>query len=272
MHERDLENFITLAANPQADLVSLALSICPCEYPDIDLGGYDEYVSFLAARVAPLPVNARRATEALNRELFDVQGFAPAIENYYDPRNSYLNEVIDRREGIPISLCALYISVGRRAGLNVQPVGYPGHFLVKCQAEGKSVYIDVFGRGEVVGPAERSAIRERIFGHDIPELPEHLRICSPREVAQRMLNNLKAAYIAVEDFRRSRMILEMLLALDPDSARDVHDLAVVSLAAGDLAEARKGFESYLTLSPDAADAVDVQRTLGILRQRIARLN
>ena len=216
--------FAHVAARPddELDLAPAALLIAEAEYPGLDVA---HYVSMLDAMADTTRLHSDDSPEglfrSLNRHLFGELGFRGNEEDYYDPRNSFLNEVIDRRVGIPITLSLVYMEVGRRAGLEVEGIAFPGHFLVRLRAGGETLLLDPYHRGSRL---DREELEERLlgaFGEPTELSSSHLQLASKRQILSRMLNNLRSIYRRNEDQSRELDVLERLAVLNPDDERVV---------------------------------------------------
>jgi regulator of sirC expression with transglutaminase-like and TPR domain len=253
-----------------------ALAIALEEYPRLDPAPYLERLDRLAARVRrKVPPGGRSATElhALRKVLFEEEGLRGNEADYADPRNSFLNEVLDRRVGIPISLCAVYIEVARRIGLRLEGVGFPGHFLVKFTSplSGTEVFIDAFHGGEMLSVDECEArYRARTGGRDLD--PRHLAGVGTRQILARMLQNLKRTYLERKDDVRAYWVLDRILLVQPGQLEALRDRGFVSARLGVAAAAQRDLEAYLARAPSPADEAEVRRVLGELRGRPPLVN
>jgi regulator of sirC expression with transglutaminase-like and TPR domain len=268
-------DFSLLAALPEdrVDVLTGALLIARDEYPALDLGRERERIDELAAPLGRLDgLDAADQADALAARLFGDCGFRGNSDDYYDPRNSFLNAVLDRRLGIPITLCLLYTEVARRAGVAASGVGFPGHFLVRIEtSSGEPLMVDPFGGGRVVGKGTLASLLDR--GQGAPRgarLP--LAAAPARAVLRRMLENLKGVYAARQELSRLLVVISRLLELSPNSAADFRDRGLVAMRLGALSVAASDFQRYLALQPDAGDVAEVRRMLGRLSQRPSSLN
>jgi len=267
--------FFELVSPPEEklDLARAALAIALPGYPRLDTERCVEKIATLAARVerrAGEERNAFRLVVAMNLVLFTEEGFRGNSDDYYDPRNSFLNEVLDRKTGIPITLSVLYMEVARRAGLSLQGVGFPGHFLVKCPAEetADELVIDPFHQGEVTPAGEfASWVRER-HGKRLAFHPGLLDAVSKRQILQRMLNNLKGIYLKQADYGSCLAMVERLLILDPDSPGEIRDRGIVYFHLECFSQALADLERYLHAAPGAGDADTVREQVSGLRRFI----
>jgi len=212
------------------------------------------------------------AVEALNRYLFDEQRFEGNEADYYDPRNSMLHRVLERRAGIPITLSIVYIEVGRRAGLSVEGVGLPGHFIVRVlDVEGGKVLVDPFNR-RVTDREECQRRLDVIYEGKVELMDEHLRAVGARSILARVLGNLKAVYVQAQLFRRALAAVERILLINPHDLDERRDRGMILAQLGRMPQAIAETQSYLNLAPDAMDADAVREQLKKMRIRQAMLN
>jgi regulator of sirC expression with transglutaminase-like and TPR domain len=211
--------------------------------------------------------------ESLNRYLFDEQGFAGNVSDYYDPRNSMLHRVLERRLGIPITLSVVYIEVGRRAGLRVEGVGMPGHFIARAfESEGaEGTLVDPFNRKTT----DEEECRQRIDGIYDGALhlgAEHLRSAGVRVILARILGNLKAVYVQSQLFRRALAAVERILLVTPNDIEERRDRGMLLAQLNRMSEAISDTQTYLDLVPDAPDSDSVREQLKKMQIRLAMLN
>ena len=258
------------------DLAAAALAIARTEYPKLDIPHYLDRLDGLARRVrGRMRSNptAREAIALLNRVLFDEEGLRGNRDDYYDARNSFLNDVLDRKLGIPITLSVIYMDVARRVGFPIAGTGMPGHFLLKhYDVMAGEILIDPFNRGRIVSNAECQHRLNEIYSGEIELQPEFLRPVTNREILTRMLNNLRQIYFTQRNFAKGLTILDLLLAIPPRSPELLRERGLVRLNLEQFLGAAQDFGSYLQLQPEAEDAEDVRETLEMLRQLLARLN
>lgn len=274
-----LDLFKEAIAQPDANinLALAALLIALDEYPHLDIQKYLGKIESLTKRIEQeigfdIEFHPLQAVEKINRVLFDVEGFYGNKEDYYDPRNSYLNEVLDRRTGIPITLSVLYIEIGNRLGLQIKGVGMPGHFLTKFLHHGRQVFIDPFNRGEMLyekGCRERLA---SIYGKDFVFDQSFLNAVSKSQILSRMLANLKTIYFSRQEFKKALPIIEKTLLINPDSALDIRDRGLAHYKLNHLSQAVREWSRYLELSPSAEDREEIKKNINVLCQRIASRN
>lgn len=246
-----------------------ALLVAAAEYPDLDIEGCQANLNRMASAIRsrmPEEPTPLQELNTLTDLLFGVIGFAGNRDNYYDPRNSYLNEVLDRRIGIPITLSLLCVDVGRRAGVPVRGIGMPGHFLVNHPEE-PDLFVDTFSGGVLLNEEECAALLKQSAGEGARLQERHLTPVTPREMLARLLRNLKAIYWEREDFGRCIVAIGGLMAVLPDRHEERRDRGVVHLKAGHHQESEADFAAYLEAAPNAEDARTVRNALSRLRNR-----
>jgi regulator of sirC expression with transglutaminase-like and TPR domain len=255
------------------DLPRAALLIALEEYPGLITQAYidqlDQLGQALRVRVET-EVTPERRIAAMNALLFGEEGFRGNAGSYYDPRNSYLNEVLDRRLGIPITLSLIYIEVGRRAGLPLSGVGFPAHFLVAYESEPR-VFIDPFNCGRLMSMADCARLLQQTFGNAVRLEQRLLATTSPREILVRLLANLKGAYERAGDLQRALRASEQASVVQP-SALELRERGLLRFRLADFAGASADLGRYLEFEPAAPDAESVRRQLALIRELQDRRN
>jgi regulator of sirC expression with transglutaminase-like and TPR domain len=260
----------------QISLARAALIIARTEYPDLDPEKYMQQLDWYAARVEqmlPGLPDTVQVIAAINYVLFIEEEFRGNDDDYYDPRNSFLNDVLDRKLGIPISLAIVYMEVAQRIGFPLFGVGMPGHFLLKhYDVAGNETFIDPFHRGDILTRTDCQTRLDEIYSGEMPLQPEFLLTVTRRQLLTRVLNNLRNIYTERRDFRRALVIVDLVLAIHPRSAEDMKQRATLRYALGQLRGAAEDFETYARMAPDASDADEMRQTALSLRRRLAMLN
>ncbi len=255
----------------EIDLGEAALLIACMEYPHLDtaaeLARLDRLASGLAVSHADPPLSN---IQALNELLFEKERFAGDSEDYDDPRNSFLNDVLDRKKGIPITLSLVYSEVARRHSLPVLGVGFPGHFLVKYLAESSEIIIDPYHRGAVMTLDDCEERLKQHFGPQAKLEPHFLAASTRKQILARMLNNLKGSYFRRQNFARILILIEMSFAIDPASPQEMRDRGMVYFAMKRYTEAMADFQAYLRLS--TGDDPKVQEVLQAIHRIRALMN
>jgi len=273
----DLGRFARLAgaAEGTVRLAEAALWVAAEEYPELDIAAWLRRLDALgdaARRCIPSEATADEAAAALRALLAEQEGLRGNAEDYYDPRNSFLNDVLDRRLGIPITLSVIYIDVAARAGVSVRGVGLPGHFIVRLTRQGAARLLDPFNGGVVIGEADCHALVRRVRGPDAGFDAAYLRPVTTPEIVARMLANLKAIYTGRGDWPPALRTVECLVALRPEALGEVRDRGSIHGKLGHARAAVRDWERYLRAAPEAADADDVRQRLRALRQSLGVLN
>ena len=254
--------------DPELDLARAALLIAREEYPQLPVDAYLGRLDALAEKVrdrladetAPLVV-----LEELLNTLYTQEGFKGNREAYYDPRNSFLNDVLDRGLGIPLTLAMVLLEVGWRLGLPLEGVNFPNHFLVRYRGDAVSLLVDPYS-GESRFEDEAQELLDRGFGGTVRLQPEFLRVADRRDMLVRMLRNLKGLYLKVHDHARALAAVERILLLTPSSAGDTRDRGVLLARMGRTQEALQALERYLEFAPAAKDAARVRMMMDRLKK------
>ncbi len=267
--------FAELVGRDPVPLDEAALAIAQEEYPDLRADDYLRRLDALAARVvgrAGSPLRAASGLRALREVLHGEEGLRGNDEDYQDPRNSFLNEVLDRRLGIPISLSVIYLEVARRAGLRLEGVGFPGHFLAKyASPSGAEVFLDAHHGGEMLSAEECVArYRARSGGAELD--PRFLAAVSNRQILARMLHNLRRIYAERRDDVRTFWVLDRVLLIVPGQLDALRDRGLAAARLGGASAAARDLEAYLAGAPEAGDAAAVRAALAELRGRASMLN
>jgi len=261
--------------NNDLELDRAALYLASIEYPDLDAGSFlsilDSYAVELAARL-PDECSGQQYVGAANAYLFEELGFAGNAQNYYDPRNSCLNEVLTTRTGIPITLSLVYIEIARRLAKPVFGIGLPGHFVVQYDDGTFRPYIDPFHAGRILTAAECYDLMRQSSGEQFPDDPAALSRVSKQQILRRMINNMRSVYFFRRAHGKALKVLDLLLAANPESADEYKQRSVVMLEMKNYKGARSDLERYLKLAPDSADREQMQKQLRALKQYIVGMN
>jgi len=280
-----LDAFVQALARDDAriDLAHACLMIAEDAYPGLAVERYLGDIERLALRLRarmPQRSDAEERVAALNEFIYEDLGFHGNAADYYDPRNSYLNEVIDRRTGIPITLGVLYMGLGRRVGLPLEGVSFPGHFLVRLRLRSGVLVLDPFERGMPQSEADLRSRLQRVIppgaAGDVPiaELPldQFLEAASNRQILARVLRNLKAIYRDSDQPERLLAVLNRMLVVVPDAAAELRDRGIVYQRLECYRAALKDLTEYLEREPQASDLDEVRGRLMEVSARCARLN
>jgi regulator of sirC expression with transglutaminase-like and TPR domain len=258
------------------DLGRAALAIARAEYPRLDAGAYIARIDALAAEVNKHLTgdesDLHRSIAVLNYVLFQKHGYKGNRDAYFDARNSFLNEVIDRRTGIPITLSVLYMEVARRIGLPLRGVGFPGHFLVKYLDHEQEIVIDPFNGGDVKAVDSLRQLLAGLYGNSVAWSPRFLDPVTKRQMLRRVLNNLKFIYLKQRDFVKALAALDRMIIAEPNLPEDLRERGAVYQALEYYPQAKADFEEYLRLAPEAPDAAEIRERLADLAARGSSLH
>ena len=292
MATRLADDLVAVVNNPRSSLADAALVIARIEYPHLNPAPYLERLDRLAVAVRTRidrhveltgERSVRSRARAISDLLFAEEGFRGAGAHYSDPRNSCLNQVLDRHMGIPISLSVLYIETARRAGVAADGVSYPGHFLVRYPETediyGPAVIVDPFGGGTILSEAEYRILLQQQANGDIPFRRALLAPASRQQVVVRMLLNLKHLYVHMRSFPQARQVAEMLVTLDPAALNELRDRGLLAYNLNDVSGALEDLQTYLKLSTmsasddeSKAEQRQIWEHVKTLRRRVASLN
>jgi regulator of sirC expression with transglutaminase-like and TPR domain len=272
-----MKGLLDLLAGRSAELEldRAALELARIEFPQLQC---DPFIGMLDAHAVELGgrLDGRRSgrdyVEAANDYLFGELGFRGNTANYYDPRNSCLNEVLTARTGIPIALAVVYLEIGRRLGQPVCGIGLPGHFLVQYRGSDFTAFIDVFGGGRFLTAGECFDVARKAGGTPRENDARLLAPVSKREIVIRMLRNLRNVYLMRRSYGKALETLNLLLEADTGAAEEFKQRGLVHLRRGNLAAACADLERYLRLAPDAPDSEEIAKQLRAARNGQARLN
>ena len=271
------ERFTALVSGPEEDLdlAEAGLLIAQEEQPDLDIAHYlkrlDQLADAVRTELPPSPTH-NDTLQCLNSHLFIKEGLRGNTGEYYDPRNSFLNEVLETKVGIPITLSVIYMEVGRRLGLALVGIGFPGHFLVRYSGPDGERILDPFLGGANLSEAQLAAKLRNMYGENNPLAVQVSKLLTPatkKEILTRMLGNLKGVYLNKGDFERALSVIDRMVLIRPDAATEFRDRGAVQQRLGRMQGAVRDFKTYLELAPDAPDA-DRIRTL--IQRSVAQLN
>lgn len=269
---------IIAAPDDSINLAEAALAIAAEEYRDLDVRAYlerlDEMGATLKRRLWP-DISTADSVRTLNHYLFDELGFSGNSADYYDPRNSFLNDVIERRLGIPITLSVVYMEVGRRVGLSLHGISFPGHFLVKCTVREGAIVLDPYAKGISLG-VEDLVRRLRTWRNglepDAELVKQTLATAGSREILARILRNLRGIYLTKGTLTKALHACDRIISLAPQAAEEYRDRGKIYLDLECFRAALADYRTYLLLKPEADDADEVQGRTMELQQLAARLN
>ena len=257
------------------NLAEAALLYAKVEYPDLDIEKYLRRIDLIAEEINK---NLSRGNDPnyliteINRYLFSVAGFRGNREDYYDPKNSFLNDVLDRKKGMPIMLSVLYMEIANRLGLNLKGVGFPGHFIVKFEGSRELILIDPFNDGRILTESDCQKILDRIYLEKLHFRPEMLKSASKKEILTRMLTNLKNIYLGSKNYLKALSIVEFILLITPDSVTEMRDRGMIYYQLECFSQALLDLEKYLKIYPEAPDEKIIRGYFPLLKELSAKIN
>jgi regulator of sirC expression with transglutaminase-like and TPR domain len=252
-----------------------ALTMALEEYPDLKIQDYVRRLDTFAARaqafigVEGTPVNV---IESINKVLFVQEGLRGNSEDYYDPRNSYLNEVLDRKLGIPISLSVIYMEVAKRIGFAIDGIGFPGRFLIKHVAKGREIVIDAYNLGRILTPHDCQELLDKIYNGTASLNSAMLQPMGKRAIITRMLFNLKGIYTQKEQFYKAISVVDKILMVNPGTPSEIRDRGILYMQTSLFAKAVADLEFYLARAVAPEDVSYVQNHLKMLRRVVCAPN
>jgi regulator of sirC expression with transglutaminase-like and TPR domain len=275
MTTMDRDVFAQIVRQPAVDVPYAALLLArEIAYPGLRADPYLAQLDALAAAARPalgFGNELERAT-ALAAHLAGKAGFQGNVVAYNDPRNSFLNDVLERRQGIPITLAIVYVAVARRLGLDAYGIGLPGHFIAGVRSGSKRVLLDPFHGGEQLSVADCERLVQETAGYQGPFERAWLDAAPPQSILARLLNNLRLIYFQLADWPKALAVLERLQQLQPDAPDHLRDLGLVHYQQGTFHEAARYLEAYLEREPESPEAIAIRENLAGEFARWARMN
>jgi len=263
-----IEQWLEVVKNPALSLVEKGLNLAKIvEYPDLDIKEYTGRIEEIGTSLREAVSDVNNATyliSVLNEHLFDNFGLTGDEDDYYNPKNNFVNEVIDRKSGLPITVSIIYAEVAKYIGLELQIVGFPSHILVKFKEE---LIIDPFYGGRVLGVEELQQILDLNFGGGVEFLPEFLDSISDEKTLARMARNLKNSYMQSYAFEKAELCIDLVMALEQNVPEDVRDRGIAEEGLSRLEPALVHLKQYLEMSPNAEDADFVLDLIRDIRAR-----
>jgi regulator of sirC expression with transglutaminase-like and TPR domain len=255
-------------ADEDIDLAKASLYYAQAEYPNLNIQKYLNILDTMAEEIqTKLPQNRYplKVINTINQYLFDDLQFQGNDQDYYNPANSFLNEVIERRTGIPISLSVLYLEIAKRINFPMVGIGMPGHFLIRPEFEEAGIFIDVFNQGEILFQQDCAERLQQLYPHPIELEPRFLAAVSSRQILARMLTNLKYIYLNRKQFSKVLATIDGILMLFPDNPNELRDRGLLYYELDQWDKACLDLEYYLAMLPNAEDADMIRLLLAKIR-------
>jgi len=245
------------------------------EYPQLTISPYLDQLDAIADRAKAILQGENSPMEiaaAISAVLFDEMGFRGNTEDYYDPRNSFFNDVLERRIGIPITLSTVYLEIARRLQFPVSGVGMPGHFLVKYSDRTQEFFMDPFNRGALLSHDDCEEKLKQQYGDSLQFSEQLLDAVTHRQILARMLNNLKAIYLKGHTYDKGLAIVDMMMLVNPNDIEQYRDRGLLRLRLRQFEKASRDLEHYIKAAPNAADRADIEEHLNKLKRIRAMMN
>ena len=263
-----VSEWISFSKNPNYNLIEKCLKLAQIiEYPELNVSKYIEKINEIGNSLKMKIGEVKNPTyliSILNEYLFDELGFHSAEEDYYDPVNSFLNVVLDKKTGIPITLSILYSEVAKHIGLDLRIVGFPGHVIVKYK---KEMILDPFYRGRLLTIEDLEKILNRNFGEDVEFVPEYLNEATTEQLLTRLLRNLKNAYTQSYAYDNAMKCTDMILGMQPESPEEIRDKGILEERLLRYDKALPLLNKYLELEPEADDADFILELIKSVREK-----
>jgi len=244
----------SVVKDPNFTLIQKCLKMAQLlEYPDLDIKKYIQKIHDIGVSIknaVPQNNNPKFRLSMLNEEFFHVHEFTGDEDDYYNPKNNFLNDVLEKKSGLPITLSILYVEVAKHLGLELKIVGFPSHIVVKYDEE---IILDPFNEGNLLDSEELQAILDRNFGGQLEFIPEYLDEISNEMILTRMARNLKNSYAQSYDFKKSKQCVDMVLALEPDSTEEIRDKGIIEEKLENYDVALEFLNRYLQINPNGED-------------------
>jgi regulator of sirC expression with transglutaminase-like and TPR domain len=263
-------NFYQEIQQPEQNInvAKAALYFAQTEYPYIQPQEYLNVLDLMANQIKPILPSSLyplKVIKTINQYLFQELGFIGDNFDYYNPKNSFLNEVMERRTGIPLTLSLIYLEIAKRIGFKMVGIGMPGHFLIRPDFEDAGIFVDAFSQGEILFEQDCQARLKQIYQEEMDFDPSFLKPVSNREILMRMLTNLKVVYLDNKQFDKALNIVNGILLLFPNHPREMRDRGLLYYQIGQFLQAKKSLEHYLLTFPNAEDRATIVNLLNQLR-------
>jgi regulator of sirC expression with transglutaminase-like and TPR domain len=266
-----VSEWTSFSKNPNYNLIEKCLKLGQIiEYPELNISKYIEKINEMGNSLKIKIGEVKNPTyliSMLNEYLFDELGFHGAEEDYYDPVNSFLNVVLDKKTGIPITLSILYSEVAKHIGLDLRIVGFPGHVIIKYK---KEMILDPFYRGRLLTVEDLEKILNRNFGEDVEFVPEYLNEATTKQLLTRLLRNLKNAYTQSYAYDNAMKCTDMILGMQPESPEEIRDKGILEERLLRYDKALPLLNKYLELEPEADDADFILELIKSVREKSNR--
>jgi regulator of sirC expression with transglutaminase-like and TPR domain len=263
-------DWISFAKNPRYTLVEKCLKLSQTlEYPDLSISDYVQKINTIGKDLKNSLSEVKNPTylvSMLNEYVFDGLGFGGNSDDYYNPKNNFLNVVLDKKSGIPITLSIIYVELAKHIGLDLRPVGFPSHFLVKYSEE---LILDPFNGGRLLSIDDLQEILDRNYGGSVEFSPDFLNEIEPEQILIRIGRNLKNSYTQSFNYTMALHCINMILGIEPESPEEIRDKGILESRQLNYEIALRSLNKYLEIAPEADD---VDYVLDLIRNIKEKFN
>ena len=264
-----ISKWVSFVKDPSINLIQKCLKMSQLlEYPDLDVQKYINKIGEIGESVKnsiPENNNPKYRLSLLNEEFFQNQEFSGDEEDYYNPKNNFLNEVLDKKSGLPITLSIIYVEIAKHLGLDLKIVGFPSHIIVKLDEE---IILDPFNNGKLLDVDDLQNILDTNYAGQVDFAPEFLDEISNEMILTRMARNLKNSYAQSYNYEKSKQCVDMVLALEPDSPEEIRDKGIIEERLGNNDTALKCLNQYLEINPNGEDIDFILELIKSIRTEI----
>ena len=262
---------ISYIKNSRYTLVEKCLKLSQTlEYPDLNVHEYVQKLDRLKEDLKNSLSEVKNPTylvSMLNEYMFDVLEFNGDHDDYYNPKNNFLNVVLDKKSGIPITLSIIYIELAKHIGLDLHPVGFPSHFLVKFSEE---LILDPYNRGKLLSINDLQEILERNYDGNVEFSPDFLNEIGPEQILIRICRNLKNSYTQSFNYTMAMHCINIILGIEPDSPEEVRDKGILEARLSNYYLALRSLNRYIELAPEADDVDHVLDLIRNIKERASQ--
>ena len=260
--------WISYVKNPRYTLVEKCLKLSQTlEYPDLNVNEYVQKLDQLGEGLKNSLSEVKNPTylvSMLNEYMFDILGFSGDHDDYYNPKNNFLNVVLDKKSGIPLTLSIIYVELAKHIGLDLYPVGFPSHFLVKFSEE---LILDPYNRGRLLSIDDLQEILDRNYGDNVEFSPDFLNEIGPEQILIRICRNLKNSYMQSFNYTMAMHCINMILGMEPDSPEEVRDKGILEARLSNYYLALRSLNRYIEIAPEADDIDHILDLIRDIKER-----
>ena len=263
--------WISYVKNSRYTLVEKCLKLSQTlEYPDLNVREYVQKLDQLKENLKNSLSEVKNPTylvSMLNEYMFDILGFSGDHDDYYNPKNNFLNVVLDKKSGIPIMLSIIYVELAKHIGLDLRPMGFPSHFLVKFSEE---LILDPYNRGRLLSIEDLQEILDRNYGGSVEFSPDFLNEIGPEQILIRICRNLKNSYMQSFNFTMGMHCINMILGMEPDSPEEVRDKGILEARLSNYYLALRSLNRYIEIAPEADDIDHILDLIRDIKERASQ--